>query len=212
MIYLIGGAPRVGKSIVAKKIAETTKAYFVSTDDVCSQAIKELSEETKKEKFPLPDFSGTASENTLTPEERVELQLISARSLEPDLDKIILQALSRNEDLVIEGVHLLPEHVHQLVMQYGPTKLKSLFIGLENTDRVVQGIEKNTSPNNWMRESDPAIIQQVAEFVAAFSTRIQTETIKNHLPYRERTEDFEGDINRFSEHLLGDNESTFPLK
>lgn len=212
MIYLIGGAPRVGKSIVAKKIAETIEAAFVSTDDIYRQVTKELSEETRKEKFPLPDFSGTASENVLTPEERVELQLVCAKSLEPELDKIILQAFSRNEGLIVEGVHLLPEHVHQLAMQYGSTKLAALFIGLDDVDRVAEGIVNNTSPDNWMRESDPEVIRQVAEFVAAFSARIQKEAIKNDLSYQERTEDFEGDVNRFSESLLRDNESKLPLK
>lgn len=34
MIYLIGGAPRVGKSIIGKKLANIVGATFVSTDEL----------------------------------------------------------------------------------------------------------------------------------------------------------------------------------
>jgi shikimate kinase len=34
MIYLVGGAPRIGKSIIGKKLASLVSAEFVSTDDL----------------------------------------------------------------------------------------------------------------------------------------------------------------------------------
>lgn len=204
MIYLIGGAPRVGKSTLAKKIADSTKSHVVSTDAVCSQMIDRLSADEKRILLPVPSFSGTASENTLTPKERVDLQCISARSVEPELDKIITQALDENKSIVIEGIHLFPNYVHQLLLKHGPTKFAALFIGQTATDLVVEGIVKNTSPNNWLRESNSDVIRQVADFVAVSSKHIQEEAVLHGLIYQERTPSFESDLERFSQHLLND--------
>ncbi len=203
MIYIIGGAPRVGKSIIAKRIAESNQTSFISTDDVCDKAIESLSDEERKIKFPLPGFSGTASENTLTPEERVQLSIISAKSLEPDIHRIILEALTKDESLVIEGVHFLPEYVRELITNYGTDKVKALFMGLRDIEAAIDGIMKNTSPDNWMRESNPDVIRQVAGFISALSNYTQEEAEQNNLRYEERTENFEEDMQRFSKILLG---------
>lgn len=212
MIYLIGGAPRVGKSIIAKKIAEAEQAHFLSTDDICSKATKQLSPEEKKTKFPLPGFSGDPSENTLNPEERVKLQIISAKSLAPDIEKAIEAALSQKESLVIEGVHILPVQAREWIEKFGPDQFKVTFVGLENVEQIISGIMKNTSPDNWMRDSNPAVIRQVAEFVSAFSSNIRQEADKNHFPYDMRTEDFERDVRRIMECLMTKPENPMRLK
>ncbi len=196
MIYLIGGAPRVGKSIAAKAIAHATSTAPFSTDDVCGQISTAMSEEERALKFPLPGFSGDPTENTLSPEDRVKLQIVSAQSLEPEIDRMIADAVSNQETLILEGVHLLPDHVRSLVEQYGLKNISPVFVGSEDVGRVVEGIQKNTNPNNWLKESDPAVIRQVAEFAAAFSAWIRDEAERNSLIYMERSDDFEGDMKR----------------
>lgn len=202
MIYLIGGAPRVGKSVLAKRVADALRIPCISTDVLCSKTTKAFSVEEKNARFPLPPFSGTASENTLTPEARVELQLLSAKSLEPEMEALIAEALSQQEPLVIEGVHLLPEYVRSLLTQQTATSIRTLFIGQTDMNAVVEGIQKNTNTDNWMRESDLAVIRQVAAFVAAFSAHIHQEASILDLPYHERTTDFEGDMKRFADFFV----------
>ena len=197
MIYLIGGAPRVGKSLASNAIAEALHVVPISTDDVCGQFTDGMSEEERASRFPLPNFSGDPTENTLSPEDRVKLQVVSARSLEPEIDRIIADALSKQETLVLEGVHLLPDHVQALLEQHGADSIRPVFVGSEDAARIVDGIQKNTNPNNWLRESDPAVIRQVAEFAAAFSAWIRGEAESRSLTYVERTDDFEGDMKRF---------------
>jgi 2-phosphoglycerate kinase len=202
MIYIIGGAPRVGKSIVAKRLAQDTAASFVSTDDICDKLSDSLSETERAIKFPLPGFSGTASENVLTPEKRVELSIISAKSVEPEIDRIISNAITKDESLVIEGVHFLPEYVRELLSKYGSDKIQALFVGSTYVKAVVDGIMKNTSPDNWMRDSHPDVIRQVAEFVSALSRYLEKEAEKYHLAYKERTVDFERDVVTIKEMSL----------
>ncbi len=197
MIYLIGGAPRIGKSLMAKKLAEETKSRFISTDDVCEEFISGLSEEQLKQQFPMPNFSGEASHNTIQPKERVDLQIVSAKSLEPELDRIIGDAIQKQETIVLEGIHLLPSHVRSLKEKYVTENIVAIFIGSSDLDLVVNGIYKNTNPHNWLKDSDEAVIRQVGEFVVEFSNRIKKKAEENSVPYIERAKDFDADVNQF---------------
>lgn len=180
--------------MAAKAIANATNAAFISTDDICEKTASAISEGERASKFPFPGFSGDPSENTLSPEDRLKLQIVSARSLEPEIDRMIAGAVSKQETLILEGVHLLPDHVRALVEQYGSKNISPVFVGSEEAGRIIDGIQKNTNPNNWLKESDPAVIKQVAEFAAAFSAWVRSEAEHNSLTYIERTDNFEGDM------------------
>lgn len=194
MICLIGGAPRVGKSIMAKKLALMTKAACVSTDEICETVMAKLIAEERHAKFPLPSFSGNPVKNKTTPQERVNLQVISARSLEPELDRIISDAIHSQKPLVIEGIHILPNHAEMLVQKYGSKKICAVFVESYDIHRIIDGIQKNTDPKNWLKGSNATVIRQVAEFIAAFTEYLQTEAKHHFCLYRERTDDFEADI------------------
>lgn len=108
MVCLIGGAPRVGKSIAAKRFAEKRGIKPISTDDLVEKVKPSLSEEEKLKAFPWECFSGDSSENTLTCKERVNRQEVCARSLEPKMDRLIGEAVKDGHSLVIEGVPFSP--------------------------------------------------------------------------------------------------------
>ncbi len=128
------------------------------------------------------------------------------------MDRILSEAVTHDASLVMEGIHLLPEYVHGLLTKYGSANVHALFIGLVDVDRVTEGIMQNSSPDNWTRNSDPDVIKQIAEFVAAFSMHIQHETTRYGLPYRERTQDFEEDMKHFHERLLDNSEIKHPFR
>lgn len=212
MIYLIGGAMRVGKSILAKAIAEKTQAELIATDDVCRAAIKKLSPEEKDKQYPLRSFKSDPAKNTVTPEDNVERQIVTAQSLIPELDRIISEAISQKRTLVIEGVFILPHYVHSLIEKYGPQNVHAVFVGSKHIEHIINGIKKNTSPNNWMKESNPEVIRQVAALTVAFSQRIQEDADEYHLEYVERTENFEKDKEQLQTMLMDDKEMKLPLR
>lgn len=212
MIYLIGGAPRVGKSIISKSIAETKGIQPISTDDLESRASITFSEEQRRELFPLPGFSGDPLENTLTPNERVQLQIISSKSLKAEIENAINEAISTRRDLVIEGIHLLPETVRDLIDHHGKDQIVASFVGSVDVDRIMSGMEKNTNPNDWLKDANEIVRKQVAEFVAAFSKYVQEESQRKGFSYLERTDAFESDVRRLTEILLKSGEGKLPIK
>ncbi|MBP9864705.1 hypothetical protein KBC54_04650 [Patescibacteria group bacterium] len=212
MIYLIGGAPRVGKSIVSKSIAQAKGIEPISTDDMESHFSESIPEERRRELFPLPGFSGEPSENTLTPDERVKLQTIGAESLKTEIEKTINEAINDHRDLVIEGIHLSPKIVRELIDKHGKDQIVASFVGSIDVERVISGMEKNTNPNDWLKDANEVVRQQVAEFVVAFSKYVQEETQKNGFSYLERTDAFESDMGRVTELLLRSGEGKLPMK
>jgi len=203
MIYLIGGAPRIGKSIMAKRVATLMCADFFSTDDIQEKVVGRLTPEEKLRKLPFPGFSGDPAENKLSPDVLVRLQLIEAQSLKPEIDTMVRDAVSAQKDIVVEGVHLLPDHVSHLIKEFGQDRVHGVFMGSEDVEMIAEGIKQNTNPENWLKNSDVEVIRQVAEFSAAYSRYIRAEAARHRLTYFRRTDDFEADKSIVMDKITG---------
>jgi 2-phosphoglycerate kinase len=202
MIYLIGGAPRIGKSLIAKIIADSQHIELVATDDIYKKATRTLSPSERRTKFPLPEFSGTASENILTPGQRVELMIVSAKSLEQEIHWVISEAIAKGKSIVVEGVDLLPDFIQKLLTEYGPKNIHAIVMGCLDEDRVMDGLLKDRNPHSWLKEADAVVRRQVAEFAVSCSLRIKELAEQSEVTYVERTDDFDGDMKRYRELLI----------
>lgn len=202
MIYLIGGAPRVGKSVIAEHIANTQGIQLVKLDDVCRDMCRNLPPAEQATLFPCPSFSGDPSKNVLPPQQRVELQLLEAVTLRGEIDRLIANYHEQQKNLIVEGVYLLPSHTGYLIERYGKDALRCVFIGCTNEDCILDGMNRNTAPDDWLKESSASVRQQVAHFVAAFSQVTKRESARHDLDYIERSFDFEQDTLLVLQHLL----------
>lgn len=202
MIYLIGGAPRIGKSIAARKLAVQIGASALTADDIGSEYSAKLPEAERAEKFPFPGFSGDPADNTLPPAELTRLQLIEAKSMEPEFRRLIAEAVTAGKDFVLEGVQVLPEFAKDIMDHSQPGTVRALFVGSEDAARVMDGMAKNTSPDDWLRDSDTEVIKQVAAFAVDFSGWLKPACAAAGLPYFERTDDFQKDLDYIVDSLL----------
>jgi hypothetical protein len=120
MIYLIGGAPRVGKSILGQRIAARLRIGWISTDLLVEMLRVNNSAEQKVE------WNADPAAITAT-----------ADSFMPYLDRFMWGVNSMSESYIIEGVSFLPSHVAQLSGKY---PVSAIFLGcstmtLEQFDR-----------------------------------------------------------------------------
>jgi AAA+ ATPase superfamily predicted ATPase len=182
MIFLIGGAPRVGKSTIAKQFARSIKGRFVSTDEL------EMPQE-----FSVAFYSD-AQKNTLTPQERMQGVINEAKQVVDAISDIIRRAENYDQDTVIEGVHLLPTHVAGFIENFGADNIKSIFIGSTNIEAILQGVAQNTSPNNWLKGFEKKVLTQIAQFTQFFSRYLCDGTKKYNLIYKERSSNFQKDV------------------
>jgi hypothetical protein len=190
MIYLIGGAPRIGKSTIAKQLSESIKGRFVSIDEL---------EDPHQDSLVI--FHNDAKKNTLTPNERLRIIINEASQLHPHINDIIKEINDHRQDIVIEGVQLLPEYVASLIKIFGTKNIKSIFIGLTDIEGILQGMARNTSPNNWLKDFDKDALRQIALFAKVFSHYLHDETKKYNLFYKERSNNFQKDTFDIIEEL-----------
>lgn len=196
MLYLIGGAPRVGKSVVAKQLMKETGVPWLSTDVLRSVLCEVASEESRKKLFP---YAG-ASDNDVVFAETIDTivaqQLTEACSMKVGLEKFMQHQLDVHDDFILEGVHLLPEHISDFYKKYPRLKdqIKVLFIIDNDVENVLKGIQANTSHFDWLAGAKPNTYKTVAEFVAQFSSHVEKEVEKYGMLKFVKTDNFEMDV------------------
>lgn len=149
MIYLIGGSPRGGKSILAHMISQKLDIPYLSTDDIRPIVMAYFSETDLKEKFPFgaDDMPTDDYFNTWTGEDMLKAEIIEAHSSWAGVKNLINHLRSGKMDYVIEGVYLLPELVKEFS---GDADIKIVFLVKEDAEKIFQGLMKNKGENDWI--------------------------------------------------------------
>ena len=168
MIYLIGGAPRVGKSILCQQISVRLKIGWISTD-----LLMHL--------LRVKDVKGIKTEWNATP----EAITANAEWFFPCLKQFIWEVSSLARSYAIEGVDFLPAQVEQLSTLY---KIHSVFLGcsqmtLERFDRF----PGRSSGYSFLPE---ATRRQFAQDIPLWSEYIRQEAERFSLHYVDMIGDF----------------------
>ncbi len=196
MIYLLGGPPRVGKSIISNEIRQNHAVSVVSTDTLAAVLENVLSPESEPDLFVLDRF------NKLPVAERVKLiiknpaELIDYVRKESHVVWKAVEAFIRREndegrDVLIEGVAVLPE----LMSQLEDIPHRVVFIGNQGENHK-ENIKKSAEENeyDWMRDVSDQYLSAFAMFVKRMSTYIEQEAKKYGFEYIEMDKKPFGDV------------------
>lgn len=168
MIYLIGGAPRTGKSILGQQFAASQQISWISTD-----LLMDL--------LRVKDEQGVKTEWQATP----TAIAANAEWFFPYLQRFVWGVSSQTERYVIEGVDFLPSQVAQLATHY---QIRSVFLGCSqmNLTRFDQYPGKSRGYARLPQE----MRQQMVSDIPLWSQYIQQETIQFGYPYVDMTGEF----------------------
>ena len=172
MIYLIGGAPRAGKSILGQQISAKLKIGWVSTD-----LLVEL--------LRVKNEKGVKTEWNAAP----EAITADAEWFFPYLERFVWGVSSLADGYVIEGVDFLPAQVAQLSTQY---PIRSVFLGCSSM--TLEGFDQFPGRSRGYGSLPEEMRRQIVLDVPLWSHFIRQEAERIGLPYL----DMSGD---FSEHL-----------
>ena len=196
MIFLIGGPPRVGKSILSGEIRQKRAVSVVSTDTLGAVLENVLGPEAAPDLFVFGKF------HEMPMAERVKLimkdpaELIDYVRKESYVVWKAVEAFIRREndegrDLLIEGVAILPE----LMRQLEDIPHRAVFIGNQGAN-LKENIRKSAKENDydWMRGVSDQFIGAFALFVKQMSGYIEQETKQYGFKYIEMDKKQFGDV------------------
>jgi 2-phosphoglycerate kinase len=181
VIYLIGGAPRCGKTSVAQALARELGCSWLPTDYLMS-AFNRYAPEHERVGQLLPGESNDVRYSRHSIEEIVQSYHRRARAASAGITSIVEYARSDSRDLILEGFHLEPWLMHDLQSRYGEVS-GAVLICLD-ADKLVERLSTNSDPDDWVSRntSEPATFPKIAAMVVSYSLELQGEAADLALP------------------------------
>jgi hypothetical protein len=167
MIYLVGGAPRAGKSILGQRLCTTLKVGWISTD-LLMELLRVANAAGRKMKWDADREAITAS----------------AEWFFPYLERFMWGVSSLADHYVIEGVDFLPAQVAQLSTQYA---IRAVFLGCS---RLTLEDFNQFSGRSGYGSLPEALRRQIVEDVPRWSAFIRQEAERFGYAYFDMVSDF----------------------
>jgi hypothetical protein len=168
MIYLIGGSPRSGKSILGQQISAELKIGWVSTD-------------------MLLELLRVKNDGSVKTEWNASAEAIRANAewFFPYFERFIWGASSLAEHYLIEGVDFLPEHVAKLSTQY---QIRAVFLGC--SQMTLDIFDRFPGHSHGYRNLPEELRRQFAQDVPLWSGFIRQESERFGNPYFDMSKGF----------------------
>jgi hypothetical protein len=167
MIYLLGGAPRAGKSILGQQVAANLKIGWISTD-----LLVEL--------LRVNDESINAEWNA-TPEAITAY----AEWFFPYLERFVWGVISKTDNYLIEGVGFLPEQAKRLSAKY---PLRAIFVGCSRM--TLEDLDHFPGRSLGYIGLPEELRRKIARDVPLWSEFIRQESENFGYPYIDTVNDF----------------------
>ncbi|MEU7579398.1 AAA family ATPase [Streptomyces sp. NPDC041068] len=171
-IVLIGGASGIGKSRAAAQLAEESKAFVVEFDDVV-EAVHAIT--TAAHHPDLHLFDGVP-DSDLSAERVLDLQIATARALEPAVLGVVRNRLTVDVPAVIEGDYLTPAAAARAVAEGAAAgrDVRAVFLHEDDPEQI--------TANYTSREPDSGVQAERAEVSAAYGRWLGREAALHALP------------------------------
>lgn len=205
VVYFIGGAPRVGKTMLAKQIIRQQPMFAISADAVRGMLKGMLQPSDAPALFAIQNLakheSAMASFLRRNPKKGVQLQNDESAVIWPSIEGLIASYLADGQDVLVEGVEILPSNLAKVHYPY-----KVVFLGntsVEHTNAIAE--QAHTQPHDWMHRYAASSIDAWAGLVRSFSEYIKVEAEKYSMPYVEMYDkNFQQSLQEAEQALLGD--------
>jgi hypothetical protein len=168
MIYLIGGAPRAGKTILGERLCTTLKVGWMSTDV--------LLDLLRTANAPGCKMQWDAAPGAIT---------ANAEWFFPYLERVIWGVRSLTDQYVIEGVDFLPAQVAELSTRY-PTR--AVFLGCSRM--TLEDFTRFPGRSKGYTHLSETHRRQMVEDVPRWSAFIRQEADRWGFPYVDMVGDF----------------------
>jgi 2-phosphoglycerate kinase len=196
MIFLLGGPPRVGKSIISGQIRQKHAVSVVSTDTLGAVLENVLSPEAAPDLFVFHKFeemplAERAKLITKDPAALIDYVRRESRVVWKAVEAFVRREVEEGRDALIEGVAVLPE----LVSQLEGIPHRVVFIGYQGED-LTENIKRSAAENehDWMRDVGAEYMGAFALFVRRMSAYVEQEAKRYGFEYIEMEQELFGNV------------------
>ncbi len=170
MIYLIGGAPRCGKTILSERLSVEKHLPWISTDTLRASLLAYIPDSEIETKFP--DQNRRLETNT--PEELLESELVESETLWPGICAMIKHFVDCQQEYVIEGVHLMPKLIQQLQTTPYWSQIKLIYLVKSDLREIEEGLVQNKAKHDWLKDilEEKELLEKAARMVQMKSVYI----------------------------------------
>jgi len=150
MIYLISGPGRSGKTTVARMIRDKTGSEILH-GDVLREFFKVcLTPEDRVKYLPQNGKNEPRKAAFDDPVEVYKEEQKDAENMKDGFEKIIQFYAKREELAVFEGVHLLPEYMHEWREKY--QNIKPIIVYRTDKEQIYTDITENKGYHDWHKD------------------------------------------------------------
>ncbi len=183
--YLIGGAPRTGKSSLAHLLGAQLSLVPIATDDLRTQVRASTPPSAEPDLYYLDSLNADQANMTRLMLEHTT-DIIAATDREsavvwPAVERLIHQNLTTGRSIIIEGVAILPALVAQLNIPYSVIHLGNQSDA--HTDIVLKNAHEH--PDTWLGSLPELTIRAFAKYTQAYSAHAQKQAQINNQTYLE---------------------------
>ncbi len=184
MLYLLGGAARSGKSIIARRILAEKSIPFFCLDHLAIGVAKTI------------------------PQLQIDLDGDDAsvgESIWPLVKSVSEVIIKDRINYILEGALLQPKYANELISEF-PAQVHACFVGYAESE-IVEKFDQvkryGGGPDDWMMQFDDDTVRKELERLKMVSEVLRDECRKYRLRYFETSFDFNNSIDRVIEYLTG---------
>lgn len=183
MIYIVSGASRSGKSIIAKKFMKEKDIPYVPLDSIM-----------------MGFMNGVPSmgiHDKLWPNEIAEKMWDFLKAMCENM-------IYNNIDYMFEGEAVLPKYIKELIEEH-PNKVKVCFIGFSEADidNKINDVKKYPNgDNDWLTNQDNEFISEHIKNMKWYSEKIKSDCEIYNIKYFDTSSNFEDTVSEIVNYLV----------
>jgi 2-phosphoglycerate kinase len=209
MIYVIGGPPRTGKTILAAALAQRTSCPYFSIDHIAQVIVPYIPEQDYAVRLPLrvarqeTHYSNDWFYEKYSPEQSVNLYLRQAETYWPGVENFINYALEDDHDLIIEGWQILPNRLRRVIAP-DTRAARIVFLYKRSEFEIAAGLRSHVAKNDWVIKNTERedTFDAIAKMIGLFGVVIEREAASSDFRAVNTDREFETTIEQALEFLL----------
>ncbi len=187
MLHLLGGPPRIGKSLIAAAMARRHGIRCVSTDVLGATLEQEQGQDTAPGLFVQERIDALSTEERIhlmaeDTDRRIAWLVEEAEATWEAVPPLLRREHDGGRDVLVEGVAVLPH----LAATLDFPELRALFVG-HRGDGLEESLRTSLRQNEdeWLRDVSGEELAAWATFVRRMSDHVEREAREHGFPYVE---------------------------